>query len=70
MIPGSTTIRSEGFALDSLQLSNGYLGDVDCVVVLTNHPEFDYNNVVRTAKLVVDTRNALQGHKGEHIFRL
>jgi UDP-N-acetyl-D-glucosamine dehydrogenase len=68
--PYIPTVRSEGFDLDSLQLTNGYLGDVDCVVILTNHPEFDYGNIVKSAKLVVDTRNALQGHKGPHIFRL
>jgi UDP-N-acetyl-D-glucosamine dehydrogenase len=68
--PYIPTIRDEGLELDSLALSNGYLGDLDCVVILTNHPEFDYGNVVATSRLVVDTRNALQGRKGENIIRL
>jgi UDP-N-acetyl-D-glucosamine dehydrogenase len=68
--PYIPTVRDEGLALDSLPLGNGYLGDVDCTVILTNHPEFDYGNVVATSRLVVDTRNALQGFKGENIIRL
>jgi UDP-N-acetyl-D-glucosamine dehydrogenase len=63
-------IREEGFELDSLPLKNGYLGDVDCVVVLTDHREFDYGAVAGTARLIVDTRNALKGLRGDHIVRL
>ena len=68
--PYVPAIREEGFALDSLPLSNGYLGEVDCVVVLTDHREFDYPAVARTASLVVDTRNALKGLRGDNIVRL
>ena len=63
-------LREDGFAFDSLPLQNGYLGDVDCVVILTSHREFDYPAVARTARLVVDTRNALAGLQGDNIVRL
>jgi len=39
-------------------------------VILTAHREFDYGAIVKEAPLIVDTRNALRGHRGEHIFRL
>jgi UDP-N-acetyl-D-glucosamine dehydrogenase len=68
--PYVPAIREEGFELDSLPLKNGHLGDVDCVVVLTDHREFDYPSVARTARIVVDTRNALRGIRGENIVRL
>jgi UDP-N-acetyl-D-glucosamine dehydrogenase len=68
--PYVPALREEGFALDSLPLRNGYLGDVDCVVVLTDHREFDYKAVAGSARLVVDTRNALRGMKGDNIIRL
>jgi UDP-N-acetyl-D-glucosamine dehydrogenase len=32
---------------------------VDCVVIITNHSQYDYPAILREAKLVVDTRNAL-----------
>jgi len=68
--PYIPAIREDGFALDSLPLQNGWLGNVDCVVILTNHAEFDYGAVAESARLVVDTRNALAGARGDNIVRL
>ena len=68
--PYIPAIREDGFSLDSLPLANGYLGTVDCVVILTNHTEFDYKAVVSTANMIVDTRNALKGVRGDNIIRL
>jgi UDP-N-acetyl-D-glucosamine dehydrogenase len=68
--PYIPTIREEGLCLDSLPLQNGFLGNVDCVVVLTDHREFDYGAIARTAPLIVDTRNALRGVDGDNIVRL
>jgi UDP-N-acetyl-D-glucosamine dehydrogenase len=42
----------------------------DCVVVLTNHTAFDYPLLVHSAPLIVDTRDALRGHRAPHVFRL
>jgi UDP-N-acetyl-D-glucosamine dehydrogenase len=68
--PYVPAIREDGLQFDALPLGNGHLGDIDCVVVLTDHREFDYRWVARTAPLVVDTRNALRGIEGDHIMRL
>src|SRR5262245_4771650 len=68
--PYIPAIREDGFELDSLPLQNGWLGAVDCVVILTNHREFDYPAVAASARLVVDTRNALAGVAGDNIVRL
>jgi UDP-N-acetyl-D-glucosamine dehydrogenase len=68
--PYIPAIREEGLELDSLPLRNGSLADLDCVVILTHHREFDYAEVARTAPLVVDTRNALAGVRGDNIVRL
>jgi UDP-N-acetyl-D-glucosamine dehydrogenase len=68
--PYIPAMREDGFALDSLPVQNGWLGSVDCVVILTNHREFDYGAVAETARLVVDTRNALAGVRGDNIIRL
>jgi UDP-N-acetyl-D-mannosaminuronate dehydrogenase len=40
------------------------------VAIITNHSGVDYSSIVRSAKLVVDTRNALKGFKADHIVRL
>ena len=42
----------------------------DCAVITTNHPEFDYAAIARRAPRVIDTRNALKGFPGDHIYRL
>jgi len=40
------------------------IGEFDCVVIVTDHSDYDYQRIVREAKLVVDTRNAFKGRTG------
>ncbi len=42
----------------------------DCVVIVTDHKSFDYPALVKSVKLIVDTRNALKGIVSEKIVRL
>jgi len=42
----------------------------DCVVIVTDHKDIDYKAVLKNAKLVVDTRNALKKYKSSKIVRL
>ena len=42
----------------------------DCAVIATEHRAFDYARIAKSFPLIVDTRNALKGIAGEHIFRL
>jgi UDP-N-acetyl-D-glucosamine dehydrogenase len=42
----------------------------DCVVLITDHKSFDYAAIARSARLVVDTRNAFKGIGSENIIRL
>ena len=44
--------------------------NADCVVIITDHALFDYDALVKEARLVVDTRNALKNFKSEKIVRL
>jgi len=37
------------------------IGEFDCVVIATDHSDYDYAAIVRDAKLVVDSRNATRG---------
>ena len=34
------------------------LGQYDCVLIVTDHSDYDYQRIVRESQLVVDTRNA------------
>jgi len=43
--------------------------EFDCVVIVTDHSQYDYAGIVKEAKLVVDTRNATKGMTDAHIVR-
>ena len=45
-------------ALDSQDLTQEYLGSLDCALIATDHTAFDYELIVSGSSLVVDTRNA------------
>src|SRR5580692_10437423 len=43
--------------------------ELDCVVIATDHSQYDYNSIVKRASLVVDTRNATHGIVADNIVR-
>ncbi|MCK6577614.1 MAG: nucleotide sugar dehydrogenase [Anaerolineae bacterium] len=44
--------------------SEALLKDADCVVIVTDHSNYDWRQVLEHSKLVVDTRNAVGGMSG------
>jgi UDP-N-acetyl-D-glucosamine dehydrogenase len=63
-------LREEGLTLSSLPVHEVVTNGCHCVVVLTDHTDFDYAFVAQHARSVVDARNAMRGIAGEHIIRL
>ena len=45
------------------------LGQYDCVLIMTDHSDYPYTEIVKQSKLVVDTRNATKGIVAENIYR-
>ena len=45
------------------------LGQYDCVVIVTDHSDYDYGRIVEEAQLVVDTRNATHGISSPKVVR-
>ena len=43
------------------------LGQYDCVLIVTDHSDYDYRRIVAEAQLVVDTRNATKGIQSSKI---
>jgi UDP-N-acetyl-D-glucosamine dehydrogenase len=41
----------------------------DCVLIVTDHSDYDYAWIAQHASLVVDTRNAMKGIQGDNIVR-
>ncbi len=59
--PFVPTLRLNGSAFQSVPLSPESLSAADCVVVITDHSTFDWEMIGQQARLIVDTRNALNG---------
>jgi len=45
------------------------LGQYDCVVIVTDHSDYDYKRIVGEAQLVVDSRNATKGIDSPKVVR-
>ncbi len=44
-----------------------HLGQYDCVLIITDHSDYDYETIVNQSQLVVDTRNATRGIASDKI---
>jgi UDP-N-acetyl-D-glucosamine dehydrogenase len=43
------------------------IAQYDCVLIVTDHSDYDYPRIVREAQLVVDTRHATHGIESSKI---
>jgi UDP-N-acetyl-D-glucosamine dehydrogenase len=59
--------RRYNLELDCVPLNN--LHQFDCVLIVSDHSEYDYANIVRESQLVVDTRNATAGIQSSNVVR-
>lgn len=57
------------YALNMTSTPLDRIPEFDCVVIATDHSQYDYPAIVSSAKLVVDTRNATHGLAGENVVR-
>jgi UDP-N-acetyl-D-glucosamine dehydrogenase len=49
-----------GHVMKAVDVTVDEISSADCVLILTDHPEFDFAAVARHARLVVDTRNCMR----------
>lgn len=67
--PYISSIQVDGHRYESQPMEQA-VAAADCVVIITDHKSVDYSNMVRDARLIVDTRNALKAFSDPKIFRL
>jgi UDP-N-acetyl-D-glucosamine dehydrogenase len=60
----------EGKEYGSVELTEERLGEADLVLVLTDHSDIDFGQVVEASSMVFDTRNATAGIDDETVYRL
>ena len=57
-IPKTHKQREHDLKMKSRKLTAKMIASYDAVLISTAHSEYDYNMIVKNAKLVIDTRNA------------
>jgi UDP-N-acetyl-D-glucosamine dehydrogenase len=70
-VPTTHKMRHHDLHMKSIELTPQTMKAYDCVIVATHHAAYDWQMIADNAKLVVDTRNALDRVKGkrEHIVK-
>ncbi len=61
--------RGRKYDLQMTCASLDNLREYDCVVIVTDHSDYDYQRIVREAQLVLDTRNATKGISASNLVR-
>jgi UDP-N-acetyl-D-glucosamine dehydrogenase len=65
----SGALWQDGVDLSHVDLGTARPESYDCAVIVTDHSRFDYSQIQRIAKVVVDTRNAIKS-PGPNVLRL
>ncbi|MEW5724126.1 MAG: nucleotide sugar dehydrogenase [Thermodesulfobacteriota bacterium] len=66
-IPAFPTLRRGQYDLASVDLTPENLAGADCVLLVTDHDDFDYEAIARHARLIVDTRGVYRS--GENVVK-
>ncbi|MCK4913406.1 MAG: nucleotide sugar dehydrogenase [Planctomycetes bacterium] len=57
-LPKTHKMRDYDLKMKSVSLTAAKIKSYDCVLIATNHSDYDYKWLVKNAKLIVDSRNA------------
>jgi UDP-N-acetyl-D-glucosamine dehydrogenase len=70
--PHIPSFKHDDWKLESVQDLPASVAAADCVVIITNHSNYDYGAILNDSKLIVDTRNALgeAGRCSDKVVRL
>jgi len=68
--PYVSEIKFDSRVESTIDLDHATLGQYDCVVITTNHSEYDIKAIVENSRLIVDTRNATAGIGNGEVIRL
>ncbi len=70
--PYISELRVDTTTFKSIPISEKSLREADCVAIITDHQLYDYKKIVKSARLIIDTRNATRdvSEGRERIIRL
>jgi UDP-N-acetyl-D-glucosamine dehydrogenase len=65
--PHIKEVKIEDKTFNSIEYSPEILKEYDLVLILTEHPGFDYEEIAKKSNLVVDTRNAIKSRDHKNV---
>lgn len=68
--PYVDSLQIDETTMTSISLSEEMVAWSDCVLIITNHDEYDWQWVAKNASVIVDTRNAIRGEAKGYVVRL
>ncbi|EES72750.1 nucleotide sugar dehydrogenase [Paenibacillus sp. oral taxon 786 str. D14] len=68
-LPRFPKMREHHFDLNSVDITPEVLKQMDCVVISTDHDDFDYNMILEHSSLIVDTRGVYRGVTSDKVVR-
>jgi UDP-N-acetyl-D-glucosamine dehydrogenase len=57
--PHVPRVHEDGKVMESVKLTDAALRDADAVVIVTDHKAFDYANIVKKSKVLIDARHVV-----------
>lgn len=63
-------VNKAGQSVHSIAYDLEQFRTYDCMVLITNHKSFDYQELADLGVAVIDTRNAFEGVEGSHIYKI
>ena len=67
-IPKIGKMRKHNLKLKSVEISPSLLSNMDCVLIATDHDNFDYEMIQKNSQLIVDTRGRYRDQKLNNII--
>ena len=65
-------LQYEHFDMSSIDINESIMQSFDCVIIATNHDDYDWPWVIQNSHALLDTRNATANTKGSksHVVKL
>lgn len=67
-IPVFPKMREHSFNIESVSITHENLVEADCVLIATDHDDFDYNLIRESSQLIIDTRGCYS-EPAKHIIK-
>ena len=64
-IPKLQPTRKYDFQMSSTPITPEVLAEMDAMIIVTDHSDYDFAEIAKHSNLIIDTRNATKGIKGE-----